>query len=75
MAHRSEVGGVASPASFDGGEALSEHVQIRMRRTEFGVGNLLRVGHSSLMQLPDAVILGIVEAMLNEPNGIRRIRR
>ena len=74
MVPRSELGGGASLTGVDGGEALSEHVQILMRRTEFGVDNLLRVGHEGL-QLLGAVSLGIVEAMLRGVYGIRRIRR
>ena len=72
--YRSEVGGVAIMASFEGGEAVSEYLLIVMRRTEFGVGNLLREGHEGLQPL-GAVSLGIVEAMLRGPDGISRIRR
>ena len=74
MAHRAEAGGVANLASFDSGWAVSEHLQHVMRRTEFGVGNLLREGHEGLQPL-GAVSLGIVEAMLRGQFGIHRIRR
>ena len=63
MAQCREVGGGASLASFEGGEAVSEHLLFVTRCTEFGVGNLLRVGHKGL-QLLGAVSLGIVEGML-----------
>ena len=67
---RREVSAVASLAGIEGGEALAEHVQPVMRRTEFGA----RGGHEGL-QLLNAGSLGIVEAPLHEPFGIRHIRR
>ena len=66
---RREISVVASLAGFEGGEALAEHMQPATRCTEFGA----RRGHEGLQPL-SAGSLGIVEAPVHEPFGIRHIR-